>query len=59
MEANGFSHFDSTIKEGVARVQEALRQHEEERDAAWDQICDLLKEQRLSQLDNTQKVTES
>ena len=37
-------------KEEVERVQEALRKRQEERDAAWDQICDLLKNQRLSEM---------
>ena len=40
-------------KEEVERVQEALREREEELKEAWDQIFDQLKEQRLSQIDDT------
>ena len=36
--------------EEAERVQEALRKRQEERDSAWDQICDLLKNQRLSEM---------
>ena len=37
-------------KEEVERVQEALQKSQEEREAAWDQICDLLKNQHLSDM---------
>ena len=36
--------------EEVERVQQALRKRQEERGAAWDQIYDLLKNQRLSEM---------
>ena len=41
-------------KEEVERVQEDLQKSQEEREAAWDQIFDQLKDQRLSQIDDTQ-----
>ena len=41
-------------KEEVERVQGVLRKLEKEHEATWDQIFDQLKDQRLSQIDDTQ-----